>query len=231
MESYLNLAHQRLLSILKNYPQKDRPLYLKHPQRQKLEQDLQRCQEALSLLQPHKAPSSLGVDSLDEFPLLDPHLFEENSSKNLSDSEEFLVTLHSQLPVTPELPPHSTSSELLKILLINQKLNQEYDQKKLMNFILDRMIELAQAERGFFVLTVKEKPVIKVARNMDQAEIQKPEMKLSSTIFYEMFHKKKEILIDNALEESDYKGNKSVVSQGVRSVLCVPLTSKRDATQ
>lgn len=226
METYLNLAHQALLKNAKNYPLEARPLYLASPLRHKLENDLKRCQNMLQLEQKtEKKEQEIGADSLDDFLLIDARLFDSSAfpSASVESSQAFLSQINVEVS---KHPSEQNYEDLLKIMLINQKLNQESDQKKLMEFILDMMIDVSQAERGFLVLSSKGKFVIKVARNIDREELKKPEMKVSQTILQQMFRTGKEVILDNAMEADGFKGNKSVYLQKLRSVLCVPLAIK-----
>ncbi|MEK7485095.1 MAG: sigma 54-interacting transcriptional regulator, partial [Planctomycetota bacterium] len=229
METYLNMASQSLLRNVKNYPISARASYLSRSLRKQLEADLKRCQEILTLDQktPQENSSSpLEEDStLDDLFLVDARLFDDNPSytQDVEGSQAFL----SEIKVAVSKHPNERNYEdLLKIILINQKLNQEYNQKNLMEFIMDMMIEVSHAERGFLVLSLKGKHVIKVARNIDREELKKADMKVSQTILQKMFRTGKEVVLDNAMEEEDFKGNQSVFRQKLRSVLCVPFTIK-----
>lgn len=94
--------------------------------------------------------------------------------------------------------------------------------EKIMNFIFELF---PLAERAFILLskTEGEAPVPVAARRCD-GTIEDPEqVRMSRTIISEVFNKKQSILSVDTLSDRHFGSQESIVSQAIRSVMCVPL--------
>ena len=110
---------------------------------------------------------------------------------------------------------------------ISRTINSELDMAKLISKILDMVIEVLQAERGFLILKDSQgKLVIRTARNIDRDSIKKPEFKVSFSIAKRVVKTGETILTSNAQEDVRFKDKISVHDLKLKSVLCVPFKSK-----
>jgi transcriptional regulator with GAF, ATPase, and Fis domain/tetratricopeptide (TPR) repeat protein len=110
---------------------------------------------------------------------------------------------------------------------ISRTVNSELDMNKLISKILDMVIEVMQAERGFLILKDKKgKLVIRVARNIDHDSVKKPEFKVSFSIAKRVVKTGEPILTSNAQEDERFKDKISVHDLKLKSVLCVPFMLK-----
>jgi Nif-specific regulatory protein len=110
---------------------------------------------------------------------------------------------------------------------ISRTINSELDLMRLISKILDMVIEVLQAERGFLILRDKDgKLVIRTARNIDKDTIKRPEFKLSFSIAKRVVKTGEPILTSNAQEDARFKDKISVLDLKLKSVLCVPFKLK-----
>ena len=110
---------------------------------------------------------------------------------------------------------------------ISRTINSELDMNRLINKILDMVIEVLQAERGFLILKDSDgKLVIRTARNIDRDSIKKPEFKVSFSIAKRVMKTGETILTSNAQEDARFKDKISVHDLKLKSVLCVPFKAK-----
>ncbi|HXG60141.1 MAG TPA: sigma 54-interacting transcriptional regulator [Planctomycetota bacterium] len=112
---------------------------------------------------------------------------------------------------------------LYRMLEINKLLNSEHNLKKLLELIMDSVIELTGAERGFLILREQDSLVIKVARNFDRESIRKPEFKVSHSVAEEVLRTGRPLLSADALSDPGLPAAGSVTELQLRSLLCVPL--------
>lgn len=94
--------------------------------------------------------------------------------------------------------------------------------EKIMNLIFELF---PLAERAFILLSknVGEPPVPVAARRCD-GTIEDPEqVRISQTLISEVFNKKQSILSVDTLSDRHFGSQESIVSQAIRSVMCVPL--------
>ncbi|RZI42825.1 FHA domain-containing protein [Herbaspirillum sp. HC18] len=100
--------------------------------------------------------------------------------------------------------------------------------EKIMNFIFDLF---PLAERAFMLLTETEgdrRPVPVAMRRRDGTEEDPVRARLSRTIIEEVFNKKQSILSVDTLSDRHFGAQESIVSQAIRSVMCVPLVHENE---
>jgi transcriptional regulator with GAF, ATPase, and Fis domain len=111
---------------------------------------------------------------------------------------------------------------LYRMMEINKHINSEHNLKKLLELIMDSVIEMAGAERGFLILRERETLVIKVARNFDRESIKKPEFKVSHSVAEEVLRTGRPMISADALNDPNLPPAGSVTDLKLRSLLCIP---------
>ena len=124
-----------------------------------------------------------------------------------------------ETPASNEEVQHERDN-LYRLLEINKLLSSEHNLKKLLEIIMDAVIEMAGAERGFLILKEQGSLVIKVARNFDRESIRKPEFKVSHSVAEEVLRAGKPIISADASQ--DLPAAISVAELKLRSLLCMP---------
>jgi len=106
---------------------------------------------------------------------------------------------------------------------ISRLLYNELDYSRLLNLILDRIMDILRAELGFIVTGRPDSFQIKVARNLD-GELEGDDKKIvSRTIVRQVLESGQPLFINNAQDEDQFSSSRSIVDLGLRSILCVPL--------
>ncbi len=113
---------------------------------------------------------------------------------------------------------------LIRLLEINRAMVSERQPKKLLAMILDAVIELTGAERGFLILRGEGgRGEVEVARNLDKEAVKSPEFKFSQTFAMRAMESGQSVLSDSATEDPNFNKAASVVGMQLRSILCAPL--------
>jgi transcriptional regulator with GAF, ATPase, and Fis domain len=115
---------------------------------------------------------------------------------------------------------------LFRLVEITKHLAAEHNLKKLLEIIMDSMVELTGAERGFVILRERESLVVKVARNFDRESIRKPEFKVSHSVAEQVLQKGEPVLSADALSDPNLPTGGSVAELKLRSLLCLPLRAR-----
>jgi adenylate cyclase len=98
----------------------------------------------------------------------------------------------------------------------------ELDLDKLLQKILDKAFELLPADRGVILLVDESgQPVPRVAKQRKGAP--DDEIILSNSIINEVIREKQAVLSSDATIDSRFSGAHSIIMQGIRSTMCVPL--------
>ncbi|MGQ9592076.1 MAG: sigma 54-interacting transcriptional regulator, partial [Planctomycetota bacterium] len=115
--------------------------------------------------------------------------------------------------------------QTLKLHEVAAAMGSEANLQRLLETVMDAVVELVDAERGFLIL--KGAPgrgrSVVVARNLDREDIEAPERKVSSSIARRVLRSGKPVLARNAVEDHRFSQSKSIRSLRVRSLVCVPL--------
>src|SRR5258708_6791600 len=111
--------------------------------------------------------------------------------------------------------------------LINANLHVD----DLLNAVMDTVIRLTGAERGYLMLRNEETKELefRVARNMEQRSLAEGEVIVSHSIVQNVADTGQPVVTTNA-QNSTFGNQESVVAFALRSILCVPLTLKGEVT-
>ncbi|MBI4880651.1 MAG: sigma 54-interacting transcriptional regulator [Planctomycetes bacterium] len=116
---------------------------------------------------------------------------------------------------------------LVRIIEIIHAMASEQQPKRILATILDAVIELTSAERGFLILRRGAgQGQVEVARNLDREAVRSPEFKISHTIAEQVIGSGEDVLTDSATDDPLLGKLASVAGMQLRSILCVPLRFK-----
>ena len=106
------------------------------------------------------------------------------------------------------------------------KLLENASTETLVETIMDSVIELTGADKGFLVLLEDDKPVVRAARHIDKVNIQESLDQLSDSILSRVIETKKPLIVANALGDDEWSASRSVVNLKLLSVMCCPLLER-----
>jgi transcriptional regulator with GAF, ATPase, and Fis domain len=121
------------------------------------------------------------------------------------------------------MAPTPREEQLLKLLEINKALNSEHNLRRLLQRIMDTVLEVVKAERGFLIMFDNGGMEVKVSRNLDRESVPKPLLKFSSSIASQVRKSGKALVAVDAQSDKRFQETLSVHGLKLRSVLCVPL--------
>jgi transcriptional regulator with GAF, ATPase, and Fis domain/Tfp pilus assembly protein PilF len=150
-----------------------------------------------------------------------PKRWRKNFLKN-SPKEEIERMLGMETLKIPHLASSSDRIFSRELEELQTELIGELDMAVLAEKILDRMIQLTSAERGFILLKEKPSPRIAVARNIDQAELKGSEEQISWSLAEEVLQKGKALVTVDALMDERFSLTASIHALKLRSILCLP---------
>ena len=128
-------------------------------------------------------------------------------------------------PGQPVLAMSRTGKDLATIYRIGNILNAEHDLERLLNLVLGLILDVVPAHRAFLLISEDGKRLTaRASRSRDVAQ-GAADHAFSKTIANESFHKGLSILTYDALADSRFKDQKSIVDAKIRSVICVPVQS------
>jgi GAF domain-containing protein len=121
--------------------------------------------------------------------------------------------------------------ELAALFHVTQVVNSSLDLDQVLNQVMDQIIQLTKAERGFLMLSNEHGELeFRIARNVDREAIEGLSFEISRTIVQRVAEQGTPVVTTNAQEDPRFSAQESVVSYNLRSILCVPLRVKDKVT-
>lgn len=110
---------------------------------------------------------------------------------------------------------------------LSRALGSSLDLQTVLNQVMDAIIQLTGAERGFLMLQDDDGALsVQAARNFDQQTLGSDDFKYSRTVANQVLDSGKPILTTNAAEDPRFSGQASIVAQSLRSVMATPLLTR-----
>jgi PAS domain S-box-containing protein len=107
---------------------------------------------------------------------------------------------------------------------IGHVINSSLDLETVLNEVMDTIIGLTRAERGFLMLHNRQGDMnIVVARNWDRTSVEPDDFEISSTVVKEVVKTGESVHTTNAQIDPRFSEQESIVAHNLRSILCVPL--------
>jgi signal transduction histidine kinase len=110
---------------------------------------------------------------------------------------------------------------------VSRLLGSSLDLQTVLNQVMDAIIQLTGAERGFLMLRDDDGGLaVKAARNLDQQTLDSTEFKYSRTVVNQVLDSGKPVLSTNAAEDPRFAGHASIIGQALRSIMATPLRAR-----
>ena len=124
------------------------------------------------------------------------------------------------------IPFEQRFSHLQALAGIGQVVNSTLEVDEVLQIVMDTIVRLTGAERGFLMLRDERgggEMVIRIARNWEQESINQNEFAISRTVVQRVIDSGEAVLTTNAQEDPRFGGQESIIAFSLRSILCVPL--------
>lgn len=122
-------------------------------------------------------------------------------------------------------------ANLLALTEVSQVVNSSLDLDDVLRIVMDTIVRLTGAERGFLMLRDESgKLDIRIARNWEQNTIDPSEFAISRTVIQRVIVEGNPVLTTNAQEDPRFDQQQSIIAYNLRSILCVPLKVKGELT-
>lgn len=128
--------------------------------------------------------------------------------------------------------PSSARGDRFTLLLhLTQTFNSSLDLNEVLNRVMDEVIAVIQAERGFIMLVDEAGNLdFKVARGLDHRDIQDPQFEVSRGTIAKVAREGHPILTSDAQTDERFSSRQSVLNLKLRSVMVAPLLVKEHVT-
>ena len=110
-----------------------------------------------------------------------------------------------------------------RLQAFSELLLSDGDLDHLLHELIDQVVALTRARKGFLVLAEGESYTIRVARNLDRQPVDDASQLLSDNIIREVITSREPQIISDALHDQRFNSSLSVINLKLSSVMCVPL--------
>lgn len=117
--------------------------------------------------------------------------------------------------------------QLAALYEVSRALGSSLDLQIVLDQVMDAIIQLTEAERGFLMLLNDDGSFdVRVARNLDQETLGSSEFAYSRTITREVVNTGKPVVTTNALTDPRFMDQASIVAHALRSIMATPLRAR-----
>jgi len=119
--------------------------------------------------------------------------------------------------------------QLMALAEVGHVINSSLGLNRVLEEVMDQLIALVQAERGFLMLRDEQgELVVRIARGMRRDDLEKEAFAVSRTIVKRVVVSGEAVLTTNAQEDPRFEEALSVIALNLRSILCAPLKLKNE---
>lgn len=120
-------------------------------------------------------------------------------------------------------------SQLGALMGVGRAINSSLGLKRVLEEVMDTLIELMRAERGFLMLRGPDGNLsVRIARGIAHVNLEEAAFKVSRTIVRKVAESGEPILTTNAQDDPRFEAQMSVAMFQLRSILCAPLKIKNE---
>lgn len=120
-------------------------------------------------------------------------------------------------------------SQLRALMSVGQVINSSLGLRRVLEEVMDSLISLMRAERGFLMLREPNgELVVRIARGIAHVNLNEEAFKVSRTVVRRVVETNAPVLTTNAQADPRFDGQMSIAAFQLRSILCVPLKLKAE---
>jgi transcriptional regulator with GAF, ATPase, and Fis domain len=133
-------------------------------------------------------------------------------------------------PAPAEGPrPRDGRVEAMRSLVrFSERLLAASDLARLLDELLDAVLEVTHADKGFLILFEGDEITVKAARNLARENIEDAVSRVSDSIIQKVRETRRPVVVADALHDADWSSSSSVVNLKLCSVMCAPLLHRGD---
>jgi transcriptional regulator with GAF, ATPase, and Fis domain len=112
------------------------------------------------------------------------------------------------------------------LVRFSERLLGATDLARLLDELLDAVVEVTQADKGFLILLQDGEMTVRAARNVARETIEGAVSRVSDSIVRKVVETGRALVVADALHDAEWSGSTSVVNLKLCSVMCAPLKQK-----
>jgi transcriptional regulator with GAF, ATPase, and Fis domain len=131
------------------------------------------------------------------------------------------------LPLPPSLsPPSEDAGREESLVRYSRRLLEAGSLESLLDALLEALLEVTRADKGFVIELADDLPVVRAARNLVPGSVEDAVSRVSDSIVQRVVQSRRPLVVADALHDAEWSGSASVVNLQLQSVMCAPLTAR-----
>jgi transcriptional regulator with GAF, ATPase, and Fis domain len=114
------------------------------------------------------------------------------------------------------------------LVRFSERLLAATDLARLLDELMDALLEVTHADKGFLILLEDGEMTVRAARNVARETIENAMARVSDSIIQRVVETRRPIVVADALHDAEWSGSSSVINLKLCSVMCAPLMQKGD---
>jgi len=124
----------------------------------------------------------------------------------------------------PDRPPREEAVHAL--VRFSRRLLGASDLAGLLDALLDALLEVTHADKGFVIELEDGAMTVKAARNLSRGSVEDAVARVSDSIVQKVVRTRRPLVVADALHDEEWSSSSSVVNLKLCSVMCAPLTAR-----
>ena len=141
-------------------------------------------------------------------------------------TELVLLAEEAGLAAEPAPGPAPGAQAVEALVRFSDRLLGATDLPRLLDELLDALLELTHADKGFLILLEDGELSVKSARNLSRTTIEDAVSRVSDSIVQKVVQTRRSLVVADALHDQEWSSSSSVVNLKLCSVMCAPLMAR-----
>ncbi len=138
-------------------------------------------------------------------------------------STELLYRSGELAPAAAPQPPDGRLEAMRSLVRFSDRLLAASDLNRVLDELLDAVLDVTHADKGFVILFEEGEIAVKAARNLARENIEDAVARVSDSIIQKVRDTRRPVVVADALHDADWQSSSSVVNLKLCSVMCAPL--------
>ena len=126
-------------------------------------------------------------------------------------------------PAAPASAPAPREDPLVRF---SRRLLEAGSLETLLDALLDALLEVTRADKGFVIELADGQPEVRASRNVAPGNVEEAVSRVSDSIVQKVLLTRRPLVVADALHDAEWSGSASVVNLRLQSVMCAPLLAR-----
>jgi transcriptional regulator with GAF, ATPase, and Fis domain len=126
----------------------------------------------------------------------------------------------------PPAAPASTAPREDALVRFSRRLLEAGSLETLLDALLDALLEVTRADKGFVIEIADGQPEVRASRNVAPGNVEEAVSRVSDSIVQKVLQTRRPLVVADALHDAEWSGSASVVNLRLQSVMCAPLLAR-----